>query len=532
MTVKRRTKASPLLDSFANLMKVFADGGGSDPALENAIRSILALIGNQPELRFFVDGTPNCGHQAATIQMMKHLIDLTAYTGTITVVYTEIHKGSLGGTADKLALLLPRLDPRHMDTAILEYGTCKQIRFLEYGRRNILAGEMRLGFTGAADDMRINLAAELKVKYFVRLQPYLWDSDPSQRSDAFYVTSRIETASGKYFYPTESYPPFRSLPCRWSPTQCESVPKEVWTWYGEEQTFDPRLAVRTRNAQAVYEVRRENPRLRLWPIYGLHHFREHAPEIMTNLIMTAVQVQQAAPGPVLALVLNAPWDIPHVDAFIEPLADDLAAGSFGPFKAEFTRRFDRSSVTERRLISRRGYDASGQYADIATELRQAVEAGDGDVIVSVIGPVPGDVYNYFYAHSDLPGLFEGANSSSLALSLGRPFLQMTRDSAAAENPYPSHVGDFDFTEVAHRAHAAALQLRDPQCSAYIRGTGLSDPGTFLSALTKSTDFILETQQWSSDVSRYFRALGEHYGKVVPDKCLSGLLAMAISIDDE
>src|SRR5579862_5981335 len=120
--------------AFSNLMAVLADsaGIGGHPALERAVGAILAMIRNQRELRFFVDGTPNCGHQSATVQLIKRIIDLTGYSGRITVVYADIHQGSLGGTAEKLALLLPRLDPRQIETATLGYGDCKEIRFLDY----------------------------------------------------------------------------------------------------------------------------------------------------------------------------------------------------------------------------------------------------------------------------------------------------------------------------------------------------------------------------------------------------------------
>ncbi len=432
-------------------MSVLADPAGisGQPALERAVDNILAMVRNQREIHFFVDGTPNCGHQAATVQLIKRLIDLTGYAGRIMVVYADIHKGSLGGTADKLALLLPHLDPRRIDTAVLAYGSCEDIRFLDYDRRDALADEARLGFTAGADDMRINFAAELKVKYFVRLQPYLWENDPSERSDQFYVTSRIETAGGACFCPVEHHLPFRSVPYKYTRSQCDSVGEAVWNWFGGEQTFDPQLRVRTRNAQAVYDAHRENSRLRLWPIYGLHHFRDCVDEVAMNLVQTAFQVQEAAPGPVLALVFNFPADIPRFDALIAPLARDSGG----------------------RLILLPG------DGDISGVLRKATaEAGDCDVIVSVLGPVPGDVYNYFYAHAGFPGIFEGANTASLTMSLGRPYVQMSR---------------------------AALRFTDP-------------------------DFILATLDESSEISRHFRALGEYYQQDVHDKCVLGLIALALS----
>ena len=45
-------------------------------------------------------------------------------------------------------------------------------------------------------------------------------------------------------------------------------------------------------------------------------------------------------------------------------------------------------------------------------------------VESILGPVPGDVFNHLFATAALPGVFEGQATSSLVISLGRPFLQL------------------------------------------------------------------------------------------------------------
>src|SRR5581483_10399279 len=77
-----------------------------------------------------------------------------------------------------------------------------------------------------------------------------------------------------------------------------------------------------------------------------------------------------------------------------------------------------------------------------------------------IGPVPGEVFNYLYANSAMPGVFEGQNTSSLVISLGRPFLQLRRESSGIEGPYPKKIGAREFADEAAAAETAALALRD------------------------------------------------------------------------
>src|SRR4051812_25779099 len=76
-----------------------------------SIEEMLGFIKAEEELRFYVDGSLNYGHQATTVNIMKRIINTTTYTGNIVVYYA-------GGatTAQKLAILLPDLDPLNIDT--------------------------------------------------------------------------------------------------------------------------------------------------------------------------------------------------------------------------------------------------------------------------------------------------------------------------------------------------------------------------------------------------------------------------------
>jgi hypothetical protein len=425
------------MSNFRKLMEIFAESGGTgDPHLSGLREKILAPIRGQRELRFFVDGTANCGHQAATVHMIRRLIAITRFSGRITVVYADILPGgSLGRTPDKLALLMPGLDPRCIETAAVGYSACREIRFLNYNRRGELA-EVDFGFTAGADDMNINFARELKVKRFLRLQPYLWDDDASKKAERFYESSRIETAADEFFYPVDDYPPFRSIPYKYAREECVPVDESVWNWYAREQTFDAALRARTATLWEWCEARRQDPGLRLWPVYGLHQFPEPMAQIMTNLEFVA---------------------------------------------SAFTQKI--------KLVF----------------LNSAEEIGKEEAA----GPAPGDIYNHLYANGGMPGVFEGQNTSSLVISLGRPFLQLQRESSGIGNSYPPTIGSRDFAAIAARANAAAMAL--------------------LGDANATVEFIRESLDPDSAVAEYFKAMGDYYQDDMHDKLFGGLVGLTLSL---
>lgn len=545
---------------FSVLMKLFTEADDiEDQSLNKALSDILALIKNQRELRFLVDGTCNYGHQAGTVHIVKRLIDLTQFNGRIKVIYADADGGASGGTADKLALLLTGLDPREIDTTTIAYGTCKNIQFLDYKDRGTLVDEVRFGFTGGADDMTINFATELRVKYFTRLQPYLWDDDESNKADTYYESSRIEEAGDKYFYLVDEFPGFRRLAYKFPKDRCTAIDTEVWTWYGRKQTFDAGLKIRTNNVRCLYEACQKKPRLQMWPVYGLHHFRENVAEMVMNMIFSAFQAQQTIGKPILALFLNEPTDILHLQEYLLPFARDLADRNYDLryFKAALAAKCDPELSLD---ASSSNANLNAFVAEIADQVRTWINVGskltfltaygtrdstyfdisgrlttvienvvDNEIIVALIGTVPVDIFNYFYATCQIPGVFEGQSSSSLAISLGRAFLQIPRRDDVIHNTYPSFLMGNNHNHSASTASDAALQLRDQQYKLYLRSDGTTDPKQYFAQLSKTSRFIINTQDKSSDISAYFTALGNYFQKDIHDKFLLGLVAQAVSI---
>lgn len=541
---------------FSSLMKALADSlHYEDPVVIRAISNILSILKIQKELRFFIDGTRNYGHQAATVQMMKRLIRITGFEGKITMIYAETNMSGLDNTISKLALLLPGLDPNHVGTTTIEYGSCKDIKFLNYSDRTTLADKIRFGFTAGADDMAINFATELKVDYFVRLQPYMWDEErPGEWGHR--ECSRIETPAGKFFYPVDAYPSYRTLPYKFSTSESASVDDAIWSWYGIDQTFDFGLRNRTRNAQVVYEACQRGTGLHVWPIYGIHQFQKQIAEIAMNLVITAFQAQHIIQKPIVILFMNAGMDIGRLESLLLPFASDLERKSYALeyFKAALADRyheffisgsFSRTKLdafvaeiatqvrplidTGARLTFLTDYGGSSRgYTDISDILAAAIAgATDNEVIAAIIGPVPVDVYNYLYANSMMPGVFEGQHSSSLVISLGRPFLQILRNRAPIKHGYPTIIAGKDYSAHAFAAADAALQLTGQQYQMYL-GKDSPGPKEYLAQLAKTSDFIVAVQNPSSVMCDYFKTMGRYFQMDIHDKCLLGLIAQVLS----
>src|SRR5437660_4458229 len=150
------------------LMKGAAESSSSATA---GIEQFLKILSAEKEIRFYVDGTPNFGHQATAIYLLKRLVNLCKYSGKIVVVYADATSGK--STPEKLALLLAGIIPNDIATQTVAYGACKSISFVKLAAAKTLP-VVNFGFTGGADDLDTVYADAIQTSCFLRLQPYLW----------------------------------------------------------------------------------------------------------------------------------------------------------------------------------------------------------------------------------------------------------------------------------------------------------------------------------------------------------------------
>jgi LysM repeat protein len=523
---------------FSDLVNLFSQANSvRDNYTGISIQEMYDYINAESQLRFYVDGSPNFGHQASTINIMKRLIDATGYNKSILIVYQTATKAG-DSTPNKLAVLLTGLIPANIDTATIAYGTCTNIKFLNLSAAPGSLALARFGFTGGADSNSTDYAAKLNVTNFLRLQPYLWSKAPNQVLRPPRAPFSLDGAEA----------PFSTLAYKFTPAASAAVDQGTWTWYTATQVFDADLAIRTANAQAVYTPFFGNAAtIDLWPVYGLHQFGR-SDDMSLNILLCALQLQATRHKPVVILHFSDPTRARIFD-YLTPLAVDLANGNaalpsltaqitvdlgvgspFRPkvnltsFIAQVAALIAPAIAARTPLTLLNSY--TGAYNDISAAITAAMGAlsGNGVVVISV-GAVPQQVYNYFYSQSSLPGIFEGQNTSSLVISQGRPFLQVPKPTEDDAQNYPSTLNAINYTPIAEQAKAAVLSLRNQTIDSYMQQSLGKNPVAYGVALGAVATFIQSAVTPSNAINTYFAGLGTYYQKDIHDKLMMGLVAV-------
>ena len=532
---------------FSSAAHALANRDCSDAeVLPSQLVDLIALLAEQSEWRFYVDATRNYGHQAATVSMLHRLIDLSAYSGRILVVYAEHGKASSTSTAEKLALMFAGLLPTDIDDAVVAYGTCKDVRFLAFDRRAELTEAVAFGFTGGADDMSINLALQLNVRFFARIQPYLWDDPLSASASAYFESSRIEQPSGAHLYMLEGFPAYRYLALKtaYPSTICPST----WEWYCN-QDFDRALACRTNNLRAMLPAHAEGAKSAaplLWPVYGLQHFPQQAKDILLVLILAALRLCTAHPCSIYLCLFSPSDELDNYIAPAEALADDLARRrrrlSFLSAALRNGRAYKERGKREARaagvgalmldtcpaidLHIHRSYDPDTQrWSDIGERLAESTAYRTAPAVhVIEFGPVPAAMFHHCLTCAHLPPVIEGQASTNLLTQLGKPFLHLLRPEHEDRHSYPRADGQFAFPHVADEAGSIAALIRNLA----IRDCACTD-GEAYSAYCADVELIAEFLRNAidpgSEAAAYFSSLGRHFRRNGHDKLLLSLLAM-------
>ncbi len=526
---------------FQNLVALFTQATDiRDQYTGISIAEMLEYIKAEDELRFYVDGSLNYGHQATTVNIMKRIIDTTEYTGNIVVYYA-----GEADTAQKLAILLSGLDPLKIDQDKIEYGTCTNITFKPFPV-SVEPEQIRFGFTGGADTMTDNFAELLKVDYFLRLEPYLWEMLNEDK-----VTSAVQTSDNidKFNLSRQSLQ-FNNLAYKFTPASVASVTPDTWLWY-TMQDFNPALSTRTKNVKAVYDIYSGTPAaMSLWPAYGLHQFKEDAGEMSLNLVLSALNIIQSLNKPLVILHFSDPAraDIfQYVDALRTDINNSIKAltnlkkaisknyiandlfSTYAPTNLtalinQLTTYVTPAIDNNYKLVLLKGYDGSN-YVDISAEITAALaSAGNKQIFVISIGSVSQDVYNYFYGNATLPGIFEGQGTSSLVISLGKPFMQVPKKGVNDATNYPSTLSASNYATIAQDCKTWVTSLRDLSFHTFLKKEAPAVPVVYQNTLNTITTYTLNSINSAQALNRYFTALGNYYQKDIHDKLMMGLVA--------
>lgn len=509
------------------LMKGAAESGS---AAQAGIEQFLKRLNEEAEIRFYIDGTPNFGHQATTVYLMKRLVNLCGYSGKIVMVYAPATSGK--STPQKLALLLAGIVPDTIDTQTVVYGSCNNITFVKLADAGALE-VVNFGFTGGADATSVVYADVIRTTYFLRLQPYLWanaQGEPMPNQIEF--LGKPVSAALKLNLVNQT---LELLAYKYDKGIVGNVPAAVWDWY-TTQTFNSGLRQNTLNAQALAAA--ANPKVfKFWPAYGLHQFDPQGRDILLNLVITGLSYQASLDfkgPPVILTLMNdfSTLDFSFVEFFANKQIDKLGAVLSEECQSPMLGR--RALEAQELRIKSIVAELQAFYMRLNPELHMEVPddldpagitrfvqaAQPGELLIVPIGAVPQEVFEYFYANATLPPIFEGQGTSSLVISLGIPYLQTPKTGVTGNN-YPS------IPLVLKTNQEIPKYCND--VSGWLR-VGVQNVVTnnYKPSYSDMMGMVLEFIQNAErdpELSAYFKAIGLYFQDNTNDKLLAGCVAL-------
>lgn len=539
---------------FSALVRSWRGTVSPDHPCEPELQTISEQIQQEAELRFFVDGTKNLGHQVSTLTLIQRCIAQCDYRGHVRIIYADYNNPFLGCTAEKLALLFQGLDRDRMHASIFSIGSCVHVTFWPYHRRDELLQRVKFGFTGGADNMSVNYAAELNVDYFCRIQPYCWDDLPGQKEDVYYQSSCIECHDARRFYLVDALPEFASLVVNSPEPPPAEVSEQTWDWYQSAQDFDPQLRNRVRNAYFLQQRLQQPDSPLIWPIYGLQHFREQTPFIALNCVSAACRLMNVSSEPVVlasftpeenleetyrlfnALAIDMQRQDPELSSLSEAIQQELSTGEQGavtdvsaPYLEEIRRELGEWIESRGRLFVLPAFSsATGQYERISDALQNSLpHLQKNDLLWVGLGPQPQEIFQFYYSQADIPGIIEGQASANYLLSNGIPFIQLIRKAHSFTNCYPLRPLDYDSSHVVKVLNGFAAWIRD-RCPD-LKASDLKEESVlavdFLTGISDKSDR-------DDPVDAYFQRVKQSCQQPGNDKFLVSLVALSLLCSDQ
>ena len=490
--------------AFRALAQALTAGTHDQNISARALEDVKSLFIGESEIRVFIDGTKNLGHQAASLELLRRLLDITLFRGEVVVLYADYGRALLGATAEKIGFLLQQTVGTSLESITFTHHRGARIRFVPYDRRRSLPPSARYGFSGGADDMGVNYAAELGVDWFLRLQPFLWDDMAGQKSDPYYESTRIEAADGRMFYLVDAWPPLRDLPLK-SPIASRR-PLGVDKILGGEA-----IATIERLGYAI------------WPIYGLHHFRSLTPTITFNLVSAAL-ILSAWLGRSIALLSFCPLDndlgqLPLLARLTRVLSDedllideipDLDDPSQQSMVTTTLSAIPRPAKLEFVNPEKVGFDVTPC----------SISSNRAQVAMVQLGPVAPSIFEKTLCDAPLPPLIEGQSTANYLLNIGRPYLHVLRPEHVIKNAYVSGVVAPGQSDLVSHMNGIVQRIVHPYDSSMC---GRETAAECLAQL------ILRMRDPLSDEAKYFASFSDWLARDEHDKLVLGLLALHLSL---
>lgn len=402
-----------------------------------------AFLRGLPVIRVYMDNSPNLGHQANTIAIMRRLKAL-GFEGVFQVFCNRSATGGGEDTLPKLAKLLPGLDT----LKILNFNNSKndienidnqqnikglKIILFEYATNydeDELA-EVPFCITGGADKEGNanksfwNYAYNTNVQYFLRLQAYLWPlneggdyRDQITKPKVIGMADLHLLGEGKGDDIICDFVEVYGTDFSFQSYYIEDPVLNAadWAEYARSDEWKDKAA-------ALQFLDTLGATTHLMPVYGIGDTNavKLQPHDLLFSICAGVIIKDLD-KPVVIInfseINDASWA-----AFVKLLATE-----------------DNTTATNNLTLFCRQHQIKSRIKVLhlkqgLSEIQSQVRAlKKGEICVLDVGTVPQELFNYMYSKATLPPVFEGQGTAVLALNQGKPFLKFSKPGARIGYP--------------------------------------------------------------------------------------------------
>ncbi len=464
------------------------------------IRNFLSDPQENAIIRLYIPAVSGVGHQATSVNILYRLIAL-GFQQTVQIIYDN----SDDATAGKLKRLIPGFNPATNAPVTIGGATLNFFTLVYFNGNAGQFPEVGFGFTGGYDTDSVNMADKMNVTFFLKLQPFEW---PKQNAVQRKGTARNtwplleqQQALGNQTYIKRGY----YLPA--PQLTAQDLVDLNNAFPGKQQPYSDVLAVTTGGQANV----------NLLPVYGIGDnaefpgFVEADPSIrpesvLLNLICAVAERQQtsnvqrlrrSAIIVVVATISAGPYD--NLASYLSGNANGLNSLNIYINAQQIQQR-----------VSVLDYNAG--------TLQQAINALPNipnHILVIKMSSLTIATFNYLYACSSLPCVFEGKGTANLVMNLNTPYLNVIK----SRTIYPTLPLN---AQQSPESVTATRRAKAMNTAAGVLNDALAGQ-VQVNSITEVSQQIEDSYTANHAMEQYFAALYAFFHNEEEDKLILGLL---------
>lgn len=499
--------------------------------IDGIVEQFRQWIAGMPKIRVYMEAQPTgTGHIASTCKVLWKLVQDRGHYGMAYDKCIEIvcEKGGLAHVKETMGGWIPQIKD---GSGKLEQAT---LEFKEYDQS---LEKIRFGITGGRNVKSLT-AGTMHTDIFLWLEPVYWD-----------YTDQIHIHTKKLSLDGDATAPTAFLERAWYYELCKDAAWDIW------KSQYPNEIKKIDVIERVFRLRKnetapDKPAFWILPEYLFQNaFRGNWYKWMTQLAGGLLHMQDLLNNNLPVMILSVS-EISNQEYFVgQPefwsqmdlvfqgaeCANDYAINMF---TKEKKARGDGTGV---RMKVFQDLNAAARFQklfpdwskeDVAAETEETIrEFLDGQagvprkkVLFFHVGRVPAALFEYIMCEADLPPIFEGVNTANNAVLTGKPYFHRKCQGNLENCFYPSRVLDAKIAGGAEKRMQEIMQLFKVDIFNYTdQQIPCIEIGCFLAEMYATSD---------NEYIRYFREIGEIYGKPQNDKLTHAVCLLLAALKEQ